>query len=145
MSQIKKTSTMSFTPRQMFELVNDIESYPKFLPWCASTRVEKAGDNEIIATMSLSWAGVQQSLTTRNTLQPDKRIDMDLIKGPFSSFAGCWMFDERSPGRCRVGLEVKYEFETILQRLALGGLFKYVMYSSVDAYKHRARQVYGDD
>ena len=142
MSRIHKTSIMPFTSRQMFDLVNDIKSYPKFLPWCVATEVEGVNDNELFATMSLSWAGIQQSLTTRNTLHPGKRIDMDLVKGPFSRFAGCWTFEDKLQDGCGVVLELNYEFQTTLQRLTLGGLFKYVMYASVDAYKARARQIY---
>ncbi len=127
----------------MFDLVNDVESYPRFLPWCSGAEVEGAGENNLIATVILSWGGIKQSMTTRNTLQPGRRIDMRLVRGPFKQLAGCWQFDEVADDSCRICLELDFEFKNRILKLALDKVFEHIMYSSVDAYQTRAAQIYG--
>ena len=132
-----------FTSDQMFALVNDVESYPGFLPWCSAAEIEDAGENHLIATITLSWGKIQQSVTTRNTLQPGRRIDMELVRGPLRQLSGAWRFDDVAGGHCRVSLDMDFEFKNKILKLALDKAFGHLTYSSVDAFRNRARQVYG--
>ena len=128
----------------MFALVNDVESYPGFLPWCSAAGIESAGENHLVATITLSLGKLQQSVTTRNTLQPGKRIEMELVRGPLRHMRGAWRFDDVGDGNCRVSLELNFEFKNKILKLALDKAFGRLSYASVDAFRNRARQVYGE-
>ena len=134
---------MPFTSDRMFALVNDVESYPEFLPWCSAARIEGAGKNHLIATIILSLGKIQQSVTTRNTLQPGRRIDMELVRGPLQQLCGVWRFDDVASGNCRVSLSLDFEFKNKILKLALDKAFGQLTYMSIDAFRNRARQVYG--
>lgn len=127
----------------MYALVNDVESYPGFLPWCSAAEVEDAGKNHLVATITLSLGRLQQSMTTRNTLQPGRRIDMELVRGPLRQLAGAWRFDDVAGKQCRVSLNLDFEFNNRILKLALDKVFGQLTYSSVDAFRNRARQLYG--
>ena len=142
-SYVTRTTVVPYTSDQMFALVNDVESYPRFLPWCVGAEIEGAVKNQLIATVTLSWGGIRQSVTTRNTLQPSRRITMDLVRGPFKQLTGCWQFDEVAGNCCRVCLELHFEFKNRILKLALDKAFEHIMYSSVDAFNNRATQIYG--
>ncbi len=128
----------------MFALVNDVESYPSFLPWCNAAKIEADTENQRIATITLALGKLQQSVTTRNTLQPDRRIDMDLVSGPLRKLCGAWRFDDVTGGGCRVSLDLAFEFNHRILRLALDKAFGSLTYTSVDAFKNRANEVYGN-
>ena len=134
---------MPFTSGQMFALVNDVESYPAFLPWCSAAGIEGAGENYLVATITLSMGKIQHSVTTRNTLQPGKRIDMELVRGPLRRLRGVWRFDDVDGGNCQVSLDLDFEFKNKILKLALDKVFGHLSYASVDAFRNRARQVYG--
>ncbi len=134
---------MPFTSGQMFALVNDVESYPAFLPWCSAAGVEGAGEDHLVATITLSLGKIQQSVTTSNSLQPGKRIDMELVRGPLRYLHGVWRFDDVDGGNCRVNLDLDFEFNNKILKLALDKAFGHLSYASVDAFRNRARQVYG--
>lgn len=143
MGQVNRSTVVPYTSRQMFALVNDVESYPSFLPWCNAAEVEVDGENRRIATITLSLGRLRQSVTTRNTLQPDRRIDMDLVRGPLHKLCGAWRFDDVAGGGCRVSLDLAFEFKNRVLRLALDKAFGGLTYSSMDAFRNRARLVYG--
>ena len=143
MGRVNRTAIVPFTSDQMFALVNDVESYPGFLPWCSAAEVEDTGDNHRIATLTLSLGRLRQSVTTRNTLQPGRRIDMELVRGPLRQLCGAWRFDDLAGNRCRVSLDLDFEFSNKVLRLALDKIFGQLTYSSVDAFRNRARQIYG--
>ena len=144
MGQVSRFAVMPFEPAQMFSLVNDINSYPEFLIWCNTAGVENAGDRQVTATLGLSVGVLRQSLTTRNTLLPNKRIDMELVRGPFRQFHGVWRFDDAGGGHCQVSLDLAFEFKSKILQLALDKVFEHLTYISVDAFKNRAKQLYGE-
>ena len=81
----------------MFTLVNDIESYPAFLPWCRRARVASRTDGELTATIEIAKGPIAKQFSTRNTLAPDRRIDMHLVSGPFRALRGAWSSGGRFP------------------------------------------------
>ena len=143
MGEVNRSTVVPYTSGQMFALVNDVESYPSFLPWCNAAEIEADGENQRIATITLSLGRLQQSVTTRNTLLPDRRIDVDLVRGPLRKLCGAWRFDDVFGGGCRVSLDLAFEFENRVLRLALDKAFGSLTHSSMDAFGNRARLVYG--
>jgi len=137
---------MLFTAQiKMFALVNDIESYPDFLPWCSGTNVLENNGNSITASVSLSVGKIKQTFTTANTMQPDTSISMRLVKGPFKELNGYWQFHDNVNGGCSVSLDMKFKFKNKLVKHTLGSAFKKITDSLVDAFIERARVVYGTE
>ncbi|MBK1691498.1 type II toxin-antitoxin system RatA family toxin [Ectothiorhodospira mobilis] len=143
MSSISRQAVVPYTPQEMFDLVNDVESYPRFLPGCRSAAVLERGDDEVKASVELAKGAVRKSFTTRNRLQRHKMIEMRLVEGPFRQLEGFWRFDTLEDGRTRVALDLDFEFSSRLVRAVVGPVFHQVANSLVDAFVRRAREVYG--
>ncbi len=127
----------------MYALVVDIESYPRFLPWCKKTQVIYSNVDEVRATIHLSKRGINTSFTTRNRMQKDKMIEMRLMEGPFHRLQGFWRFEPLEELACRVSLDLEFEISNLLLRMTIGPLFNQITNSLVDAFILRAKETYG--
>lgn len=145
MTKINKQANVTYSAKQMFALVNDIQSYPEFLPWCTEINLLENNENSLIATLSISVGKIRQSFTTENTMQADRSISMKLVKGPFKELNGYWQFRNDTSGGSLVSLEMQFEFKNKIMKHALGGAFKKITNSMVDAFVERARIVYGSE
>ncbi len=143
MPTISKTALVPYTPRQMYALVNDIEAYQEFLPWCRSSRLLSRDDDEIRATLEIAHGSLRKSFTTCNRLQRDKMVEMRLVEGPFQHLEGFWRFDMLGEDACKVSLDLDFEFSNRLISMAMGPLFSQIANSLVDAFSKRAVDVYG--
>lgn len=143
MPTVSKNALVPYAASEMYALVNDIEAYPRFLPWCRSTRILSRNDDEIRATIELAKGKVRKSFTTCNRLQPSKMIEIRLVEGPFKRLEGFWRFQPLRDGACKVSLDMDFEFANTLLRLAIGPVFSQIANSLVDAFCKRAVEVYG--
>jgi ribosome-associated toxin RatA of RatAB toxin-antitoxin module len=151
MREIRRSALVAATPRRMFELINDIERYPEFVPGCAAAEVleRSAADQqpaELRARLTVGSGALRTSFVTRNRLTPDTHIHMQLDEGPFRSLAGVWTLtpvtepSSNAPLGCRVELELRFELKPGLAALALGPMVEKMAGSLVDAFVARARQ-----
>ncbi|WP_110597748.1 MULTISPECIES: type II toxin-antitoxin system RatA family toxin [Salinicola] len=143
MPSVNRSAFVRHTPEQMFELVNDFERYPDFLPGCRRASIVEQGDGYLIGRMTLAKGGVEQSVTTRNDLERPQRIDLSLVDGPFKRLSGQWHFRAMGEDACKIELEMNFEFSNRLLGMAFGRLFQQVAGQLVDAFTRRADQVYG--
>ena len=90
MAEFKRTVRVAYSPHQMYDLVDAIELYPEFLPWCERARIDSRDSREVEATLGFRQVGFRGDFTTRNTLKPTNRIDMELLDGPFDQLKGWW-------------------------------------------------------
>ncbi len=127
---------------QMYALVNDVASYPQFLPWCATATLLEEGGDFVVACLEVAKGGVRQRFTTRNTLA-DYRIDMALVEGPFSQLGGFWEFHPLREDACKVSLTLEFELKQGLAKMAFGPVFNQAANSMVDAFCARAKHIYG--
>ena len=134
---------LPYSPRQLFDLVADVERYPEFLPWCVGVRVEDVSATERIAMLKIAHGVLQTEFTTRNTLCPGAQIDMRLTHGPFRDLQGAWRFDAIGERGCRVHFKVEFEFKNRLTSAAFNAIFETLCGSIVDAFVVRAQKVYG--
>jgi len=141
---IKKESIVAFTPEQMYTLVNDIDKYPDFVPWCRATEILHQDEDEIRASMTFEGGGFQKSFTTSNRLQPHKMIELKLVNGPFRHLEGFWRFDHHENDQCRILFDLEFEFSSKLLSLAFGPVFHQVANMLVDCFAKRAEVVYGN-
>ena len=128
----------------MYTLVNDIDAYPDFLPWCRSAGVRNRSDTHLRATMTLEGGKIRQSFTTENTMLPGRRIEMRLVEGPFKSLTGCWHFQPLTPQSCNVRLDLRYEFRNKVLKLALGKALSHMLETLVDSFIQRAGEIHGN-
>lgn len=144
MTVIRKTAVVPYTAEQMYELVNNVEAYPEFLPWCSDASVDVHGETGLTASLTMATGRIRQSFTTENTMEPGRRIQVRLVKGPFRYLTGSWLFEPADGGEsCRISLEMEFEFKNRILKLTLSRLFHHIVDSLVDAFSRRAAQVYG--
>lgn len=144
MPQIERSALVFYSAQQMFDLVNAVPDYPQFLPGCSSARIVSQTNNEMVASLTVSKAGIGHSFTTRNTLEQPNRIAMQLVDGPFKQLQGGWEFQPLSATACKVILRLEFEFSSKLIQFAFGKIFAELTASMVQAFTERAKQVYGE-
>ncbi|MCK5668228.1 MAG: type II toxin-antitoxin system RatA family toxin [Gammaproteobacteria bacterium] len=144
MTEISKTTVVPYTPEEMYVLVNDIESYPAFLPWCSAAKILTQQEESLTATLSLALGKIKQSFTTENTMQDGSRIEIQLIEGPFKHLSGYWKFNPEDEQSCHIQLHMDFEFKNKIIKHTLGKAFYKVMDSLVESFAQRAQQVYGN-
>ncbi len=139
MREIKRSALVAQPPQRMFALINDIESYPRFVPWCTHARVESRSQFEIVATLAVKRGAMHAEFTTRNELEPDSHIRMTLVKGPFSELAGEWRLTPIGDGGCRIELLLRFAFANRLTAIVFEPLFESTAAALVDAFVSRSR------
>jgi ribosome-associated toxin RatA of RatAB toxin-antitoxin module len=146
MTIITRSALVLYSPDKMFDLVNDVESYPSFLPWCRSSTVVSKADDEVVASLDLAKGGIHHVFTTRNTLTHNETIKITLVNGPFEHLEGLWQFDMIGDNQgCRVTLNMDFEFSNRIISMALGPIFTQISGSLVDAFCKRAQDIYGNN
>jgi ribosome-associated toxin RatA of RatAB toxin-antitoxin module len=145
MRQVRRSALVAATPARMFELINEIERYPEFVPGCAAAQVLSRTPTEIQARLTVGRGPLRTAFTTRNHLLPDQQVRMELVEGPFRSLQGLWtLAPVIQPGSdkvvgCRVSLALDFEPRSGLAGLALGPLIEQTVNSLVDAFVSRAQ------
>ncbi len=142
MPTINKTAVVPYSAEQMYALVDNIEQYPEFLPWCNKSEVLSRTEDEVRATLHLAKGAIHKSFTTCNRLQPGKMIEVRLISGPFRQLEGFWRFEDVSETTSKVALDLEFEFSSRLLRMAIGPIFHQVANSFVDVFCQRAQAIY---
>lgn len=127
----------------MFDLVNDIETYPHYMSGCRGAAVLERGPDWVTARLDLEKAGLRQSFTTRNQLHVPSSIAMELVTGPFRFFRGRWEFRPMANESCQVFFRLEYEFSNFLLGLAAGQIMNQLINEQVDAVCRRAQVIYG--
>ncbi len=143
MKVVERTALLPYSAEAMFDLVNDVAAYEKFLPWCDRSEVLSSNEDELSATLTVARAGVTQSFTTRNLLARPESIHMTLVDGPFSMLDGRWTFTALGEDGCKVEMTLKFDFDNRLINMAVSKVFESAAEKLVDAFCERADQVYG--
>jgi ribosome-associated toxin RatA of RatAB toxin-antitoxin module len=145
MRQVRRSALVAATPARMFELINEVERYPEFVPGCAAAQVLSRTPAEIQARLTVGRGPLRTAFTTRNHLIADRQVRMELVEGPFRSLQGLWTLSPVTrPGSdevvgCRVSLELDFEPRSGLAGLALAPLIEQTVNSLVDAFVSRAQ------
>jgi len=139
---VTKSVLVPYRDAQMFELVDDVEAYPQFLPWCGGTRVLERLDNRKTARIDIDYHRVRAHFTTDNVNRPPESIVITLNDGPFRHLHGEWRFRALGDLGCRVEFDLAYEFATTLLDKAIGPVFGHIANTLIDAFVRRADTVY---
>ena len=143
MVRINRSALVRYTPEQMFDLVNDVEAYPKRFPWCVDASVNAREGDTVEARLDLRFAGLKQHFTTRNTAHRPQRLDMHFVDGPFRTLQGVWTFVPLGEGGCKVALALEFEMASRLGTGALRLGFEGLANRMVNDFCAEAKRTYG--
>lgn len=138
MVEIERTALLMHPIDRMFALINDVAAYPDYLNGCERVEILEQTESSMTARLHLARGGIRQSFTTRNTLFRPERIELELVEGPFTRFAGQWQLTALNDTACKVSLRLEFDINSRLAAKAVGRLFKTVGDDLVDAICRRA-------
>jgi ribosome-associated toxin RatA of RatAB toxin-antitoxin module len=145
MPQISRNALVMYSDKAIFDLVNDIQRYPQFLPHCSNAMIIESKDDHIIGSVEIKKGPVCKTFTTQNTLFGHDKITMALVDGPFKQLSGDWSFIRLDEHACKVELTLRYEFSSKLIERVFGNVFKEVANNMVTTFTQRAKVIYGNE
>lgn len=143
MHTLKRNALVPYSARQMFELVNSIEDYPRFLPWCQQSEILNRNEEEVVASLEISWKGIHKRFSTRNQLFPYEKVVISLVNGPMQRLDGVWSFQPLDEHACKIILDLEFEFTGSLVDKLFQPIFQHIANTLVDAFCKRAAELYG--
>ncbi|MBC8021582.1 MAG: type II toxin-antitoxin system RatA family toxin [Burkholderiales bacterium] len=138
MPTVTKSVIVPHSVERMFELVDDVERYPEFLPWCSGSRVLERTPEVTRARLEIDYHGLRSQFSTRNVKHPPRRMDLELEDGPFERLEGQWRFSPLGDQGCRVELSIDYELASSAMSRLLTPVFGHIMETLVDRFVARA-------
>ncbi|MBK9219546.1 MAG: type II toxin-antitoxin system RatA family toxin [Uliginosibacterium sp.] len=141
MADVRKVILVECSASELFDLVDDVETYPEFLPWCGGTEVLERTEDRTVATLHIHYHGVKAHFTTRNDKQRPTAMQMHLRDGPFKKLEGHWDFKPLGETGCKVEFYLHYEFSNRLLEKIVGPVFSHIATTFVDAFVKRAGQL----
>lgn len=138
MALVTRSVLVGHSAGRMFGLVQDVERYPEFLPWCAGAEIEAREGERILAALVIDFKGIRQRFATENTATGQERIEIKLARGPFRQLDGDWRFTALGEAGCRIDFRLHYEFSSKLLEKLVGPVFTLIAGSLVDAFLRRA-------
>ena len=145
MKRIYKEEDINIDIETIFNLINDIGSYPNYLPWCTKTEVNIESDRTLIGKIFISKSFIKWNFSTRNTIDKNKSIKLDLIDGPFDNFKGKWLFTRLDENNTKVSLEIDYKFKSSIIELSIEPIFSSIMNSILKSFVEQAFKLKYDD
>jgi ribosome-associated toxin RatA of RatAB toxin-antitoxin module len=140
--RIKRSALIAYSAEQMYRLVDDIERYSEFVPFCKESTIIERNNDVVSAKLLVSKSGIAKSFSTTNTLVPYQSIHMELLNGPFKYLSGDWYFKALSEDACKIELDLEYEFSNKLASIAFSKIFNQLVQSMVTAFTERAQSIY---
>ncbi len=143
MPEVVKSVLVPYTPAEMFTLVDGVEDYPDFLPWCGGSQLHRRDDTTTEATIHIRYMQVKQHFSTVNSKQFPDAMQLRLKEGPFRALDGEWRFKALGDSACKIEFRLRYEFSSTLLARLLGPVFGHIADTFVEAFVRRAETIYG--
>ena len=143
MRKVDRSALVPYSAEDMYALVEDVESYPEFLPWCNDVEVHFREGNVIEATLELHRGKISRRFRTRNTMRPTDSMHLTLVSGPFRKLEGGWDFLALGDAGSKVSLHMEFEFDSRTLDIMIGAFFEQTCNSLVNAFTQRAQAIYG--
>ncbi|EIL87089.1 oligoketide cyclase/lipid transport protein [Rhodanobacter sp. 115] len=142
-TEIRRTALVKYSPEQMFDLVNEVEAYPKRFHWCSGAEVLERGENMLVARLDLKFAGFHHSFTTRNTVERPRRLQVSLVDGPFRRLEGVWDFIALGEEGCKILFALDFDYAGRFGGAAIKLGFQGLASRMVDDFCHEAERIHG--
>jgi ribosome-associated toxin RatA of RatAB toxin-antitoxin module len=143
MAEVKQSVLVPYSAARMFELVDAVEQYPQFLPWCEGTELIYRQPDELQAVIHVNFRGFKQQFSTKNSRSVPREMRINLIEGPFTSLEGAWRFTDLGTAGCKVEFELRWELSSRVLAALAGPVFSHIANTMVDAFVGRAQKLYG--
>jgi ribosome-associated toxin RatA of RatAB toxin-antitoxin module len=143
MPDVNRTVLVGYAPQEMFALVDAVEEYPRFLPWCGGARVLHRDERKTRAEILINYHGIRHGFTTENEKIAPLEMQIRLVEGPFRRLDGLWRFVPLGDRGCKIEFRLHYEFSNRLLERLVGPVFNHIANTLVEAFVRRAKQVYG--
>jgi ribosome-associated toxin RatA of RatAB toxin-antitoxin module len=143
MAEVNRSVLVAHPAQRMFALVDAVEKYPEFLPWCGGTQLISRDARITRATIQIDYHGIRQSFSTENAKSEPQSMQIKLIEGPFKTLEGSWRFTDLGGDGCKIDLSLRYEFSSRMLEKLVGPVFGYIANNLVDAFVKRAQSIYG--
>jgi len=141
-AEIERSALMPYPARVMYDIVNDVEHYAEFLPWCGATRIEQQDEHSMVAAVLMQAAGLNHWFKTANSMEPGERIDISLLEGPFSKLDGSWRFTPINSDGCKIELVLSFEIKHNLASAIIAPAFSRIANTLVESFCSRARDLH---
>ncbi len=142
-THIQRSALLPYSASALYNLINDVASYPEFLPWCSASEVLDQREDFMRAALMIAKGHLSQRFVTKNTLVPNEKVSMALEEGPFSQLHGIWEFKALGENACKISLDLKFDYAGPIIKATLGPLFTQAANTMVDAFCQRAKELYG--
>ena len=143
MAEVKQSVLVPYSAARMYELVDAVEQYPKFLPWCSGTELIYRHDDALRAAIHIDFHGVRQKFSTENSRNPPHAMYIRLVDGPFKSLDGSWRLTDLNGAGCKIEFQLRWEFSSRVLAALVGPVFNHIARTLVDAFVGRAQKLYG--
>jgi len=140
MHNIHKSAIVIHPAEKMFQLVDSVENYPQFLPWCGSTQIIERNNDKTIASIEINYKGIRQTFTTENTKRQNQEMIIKLIDGPFKSLSGQWIFKNLDKDSCQIELKLEYEFSNVILEKLISPVFNMIANTFIDEFIKEANR-----
>ncbi len=144
MANVSSSVCVNYTAMEMYDLVNDVQAYPNYIPMCSAVKLHSKSPSSLRATITLAKGKIKLSFTTDNSMEEGRGINMKLVEGPFKQLRGVWRFEPLPSGGSEATFRLDYEFSNALLGMAFGGFLKEVAESMVEAFCTQAAKKYGE-
>ena len=144
MHNILKSAIVLHPAQKMFQLVDSVENYPEFLPWCGSTQIIERDNDKTIASIEINYKGIRQTFTTENTKKQNQEMIIKLIDGPFKSLSGEWIFKNLDKDSCQIELKLEYEFSNVILEKLISPVFNMIANTFIDEFIKEANKSNND-
>jgi ribosome-associated toxin RatA of RatAB toxin-antitoxin module len=145
MYNINRSALVPYSSQKMFDLVNDVENYKNFLPWCGGSEVIEESEETSVASITIAFKGVHKTFTTANRLKYHTEIRIAMVDGPFSKLEGIWTFKALDENACKLSVDLDFDFSNRIVGAVIGPVFKIIADSMIDSFCKRAEQIYGKE
>jgi ribosome-associated toxin RatA of RatAB toxin-antitoxin module len=143
MADIKRSALMPYPARVMYDIVNDVERYPEFLPWCGGVELHQVDETSMEASILMQAAGLNHWFKTRNSMVPGASIEITLLEGPFSRLEGYWHFSPIAIDGCKIELMLHFEIKHSLAAAIIKPAFSRIANTMVESFCKRAQDLHG--
>ncbi|MBT8433526.1 MAG: type II toxin-antitoxin system RatA family toxin [Gammaproteobacteria bacterium] len=141
MPEIRRSALMPYPVEFMYDIVNDVDSYPEFLPWCGGVKINQLDNSSMEASILMRGAGLNHWFKTRNSMVPAQSIAIELVEGPFSKLEGIWSFTPIDSDGCKIELMLQFEMKKGLASALIAPAFSRIANTMVDSFCQRARDL----
>ena len=138
---ISQSTLMPYSQEALFKLINQVENYPNFMPFCTKATILEKNEKQLLASITLQKGPLKETFTTKNDLFPCEKMVLHLVDGPFKHLSGSWVFEEKSNLATLVTLNLDYEFKSLIASAVFGSLFKKASHDLIESFHHYAKKV----